>query len=88
MDGYGLSDNKNGNAIADAHKEVLDKISRNYAMQKLKASGTAVGLPTDDDIGNSEVGHNAMGAGKIYAQGARLVNESLASGALYAGQVW
>lgn len=35
----------------------------------IKAHGTAVGLPTDDDMGNSEVGHNALGAGQIYAQG-------------------
>lgn len=88
MDGYGLSDNPNGNAITAAHTETLDRISAGYPMQRLKASGTAVGLPTDKDIGNSEVGHNAIGAGRIYAQGARLVNEAIASGALYRGAMW
>jgi 2,3-bisphosphoglycerate-independent phosphoglycerate mutase len=88
MDGYGLSDNPNGNAIMAANKPTLDRISSDYPMQKLKASGTAVGLPTDDDIGNSEVGHNAMGAGRIYAQGACLVNEAIESGALYQGAMW
>ena len=42
-------------------------------MTWLKAHGTAVGLPTDDDMGNSEVGHNALGCGQIYSQGAKLV---------------
>jgi 2,3-bisphosphoglycerate-independent phosphoglycerate mutase len=88
MDGYGLSDNPNGNAIMAANKPTLDRISRDYPMQKLKASGTAVGLPTDDDIGNSEVGHNAMGAGRIYAQGARLINDAIESGAMYRGIRW
>jgi 2,3-bisphosphoglycerate-independent phosphoglycerate mutase len=88
MDGYGLSDNPNGNAIMAAHKPTLDRLMRDYPMQKLKASGKAVGLPSDDDIGNSEVGHNAMGAGRIYAQGARLVNEAIESGALWRGARW
>ncbi len=88
IDGYGLSDNPNGNAIMAANKPTLNRISSDYPMQKLKASGTAVGLPTDDDMGNSEVGHNAMGAGRIYAQGARLVNEALESGAMYQGDMW
>lgn len=49
----------------------------------IKAHGTAVGLPTEDDMGNSEVGHNALGAGRIYAQGAKLVDLALASGKIY-----
>ena len=88
IDGYGLSDNPNGNAIQAANTPTLDYISKNYPMQKLQASGRSVGLPTDEDIGNSEVGHNAMGAGRIYAQGARLVNEALASGSMYQGAMW
>ncbi|KAF8716830.1 hypothetical protein HU200_025927 [Digitaria exilis] len=51
----------------------------------VKAHGTAVGLPSDDDMGNSEVGHNALGAGRIFAQGAKLVDKALASGKLYEG---
>ena len=88
IDGYGLSDNPNGNAIMAANKPTLDRITSSYPTQKLKASGTAVGLPTDDDIGNSEVGHNAIGAGRIYAQDACLVNEALKTGAMYLGTVW
>ncbi|KAG5526930.1 hypothetical protein RHGRI_032999 [Rhododendron griersonianum] len=52
----------------------------------VRAHGTAVGLPTDDDMGNSEVGHNALGAGRIYAQGAKLVDNALASGKIYEGE--
>jgi 2,3-bisphosphoglycerate-independent phosphoglycerate mutase len=52
----------------------------------VKAHGTAVGLPSDDDMGNSEVGHNALGAGRIFAQGAKLVDSALASGKIYDGE--
>jgi 2,3-bisphosphoglycerate-independent phosphoglycerate mutase len=55
---------------------------------KLKAHGMAVGLPSDDDMGNSEVGHNAMGCGRVFRQGAALVSKSIASGALFQGQAW
>ena len=47
-----------------------------------------VGLPTDDDMGNSEVGHNAMGCGQIYSQGAKLVNESIESKEIFNGKTW
>ncbi|KAL0444759.1 UNVERIFIED_CONTAM: 2,3-bisphosphoglycerate-independent phosphoglycerate mutase [Sesamum latifolium] len=52
----------------------------------VRAHGTAVGLPTDDDMGNSEVGHNALGAGRIYAQGAKLVDIALETGKIYEGE--
>eukprot|EP00252_Welwitschia_mirabilis_P006071 TRINITY_DN1676_c0_g1_i1.p1 TRINITY_DN1676_c0_g1~~TRINITY_DN1676_c0_g1_i1.p1 ORF type:complete len:591 (+),score=127.44 TRINITY_DN1676_c0_g1_i1:240-1775(+) len=52
----------------------------------IKAHGPAVGLPTEDDMGNSEVGHNALGAGRIFAQGAKLVDLALASGKIYEGE--
>ena len=55
---------------------------------QLKAHGSAVGLPSDDDMGNSEVGHNALGAGQVYAQGAKLVNESIASGQIFESPTW
>ena len=57
-------------------------------MTWLKAHGTAVGLPTDDDMGNSEVGHNALGCGQIYSQGAKLVQESIETGSLYQSKTW
>ena len=53
-----------------------------------KAHGTAVGLPSDDDMGNSEVGHNAMGCGRVFAQGAKLVSEAIASGKMFEGETW
>ena len=55
---------------------------------KLKAHGTAVGLPSDDDMGNSEVGHNALGSGRIVLQGAALVDTALQTGAIFEGEGW
>ena len=55
---------------------------------RLAAHGPAVGLPGTGDMGNSEVGHNAMGAGRIFAQGAKLVGDAIATGALFRGRVW
>jgi len=88
MDGIGLKDTNVGNAVNLANKPVLDNCFKNYPVQKLKAHGKAVGLPSDDDMGNSEVGHNAIGAGQIYSQGAKLVNESIATKAMYESPVW
>lgn len=88
MDGVGLSNNVEGNAVAEARTPVLDKLTEGYPMLQLKAHGTAVGLTSDDDMGNSEVGHNAIGAGAVYSQGAKLVNESIESGAMYDAQGW
>ncbi|MCH2222847.1 MAG: 2,3-bisphosphoglycerate-independent phosphoglycerate mutase, partial [Dechloromonas sp.] len=55
---------------------------------RLRAHGTAVGMPSDDDMGNSEVGHNAIGAGQVYAQGAALVSNAIASGDIWQGAAW
>ena len=83
MDGVGISDKEYGNAVAAAYKPTLDSLMASYPWTKIKAHGTAVGLPTDDDMGNSEVGHNALGCGQVYSQGAKLVNESIESGSMY-----
>lgn len=88
MDGVGYGDGGTGDAVKAAHTETLDWLEQHAYKAKLKAHGEAVGLPSDDDIGNSEVGHNAMGAGRIFAQGARLVNESIDNGRLFAGDTW
>jgi 2,3-bisphosphoglycerate-independent phosphoglycerate mutase len=88
MDGYGLSKNTEGNAIAMARKPVLDGLFAKYPWTALKAHGKAVGLPSNDDMGNSEVGHNAIGAGQVYEQGAALVNQAIESGKLYERQGW
>lgn len=88
MDGVGYSKTHLGDAVSDASTPTLDWLIKNCPNTKLKAHGTAVGLPTDDDMGNSEVGHNALGCGQIYSQGAKLVNESIQSGAVFTSPTW
>ncbi|WP_374487196.1 2,3-bisphosphoglycerate-independent phosphoglycerate mutase [Zoogloea sp.] len=88
MDGYGLPKNDAGSAIAAARKPTLDRLFAEYPNISLRAHGTAVGMPSDDDMGNSEVGHNAIGAGQVYAQGAALVANAIADGAIWAGDAW
>jgi 2,3-bisphosphoglycerate-independent phosphoglycerate mutase len=88
MDGYGITKNIEGNAIAQANKPVLDGLFASYPFTLLKAHGKAVGLPSDDDMGNSEVGHNAIGSGQVFEQGASLVNQSISSGKLFAREGW
>ena len=63
MDGIGLGKDNISNAIKNSRTPTLDMLMSKYPCLKLKAHGTAVGLPSDDDMGNSEVGHNAIGAG-------------------------
>ncbi|MDY3846354.1 MAG: 2,3-bisphosphoglycerate-independent phosphoglycerate mutase [Eubacteriales bacterium] len=88
MDGVGIAPDNGANAVKAAHTPTLDRLMANYPMVKLKAHGTAVGLPTDDDMGNSEVGHNALGAGQIFAQGAKLVSNSIESGKMFESNTW
>lgn len=88
MDGVGLSDNKEGNAVALANKPNLDMLMANYPNTAIKTHGVAVGLPSDDDMGNSEVGHNALGSGQIYNQGAKLVNAAIQTGSMFKGETW
>ncbi len=88
MDGVGISVTGLGDAVTEANTPTLDMLMKNYPHTSLKAHGDAVGLPSDDDMGNSEVGHNALGCGQIYSQGAKLVNESLESGKMFASDTW
>ena len=88
MDGVGFSKTGLGDAVTLANTPTLDKLMAECPMARLKAHGGAVGLPTDDDMGNSEVGHNALGCGQIYSQGAKLVNESIESGKMYNSEAW
>ena len=88
MDGYGLSKTDVGSAIAAARKPTLDRLFANYPNITLRAHGTAVGMPSDEDMGNSEVGHNAIGAGQVFSQGAALVADAIASGAIWQGEAW
>ncbi len=88
MDGVGFSKTGLGDAVTLANTPTLDQLMANCPMTRLKAHGGAVGLPSDDDMGNSEVGHNAIGCGQIYSQGAKLVNESIESGKMYGSEAW
>jgi len=88
MDGYGLPKSDAGSAIAAARKPTLDKLFANYSHVSLRAHGTAVGMPSDEDMGNSEVGHNAIGAGQVYSQGASLVSNAIADKAIFARDAW
>ena len=88
MDGVGIAPDNGANAIASAHTPTLDYLMANYPVLKIKAHGTAVGLPSDDDMGNSEVGHNALGSGQVFAQGAKLVSQSIETGKLFTSETW
>jgi len=88
MDGYGLPKTDVGSAIAAAQKPTLDRLFATCPNIRLRAHGTAVGMPSDDDMGNSEVGHNAIGAGQVYAQGAALVANAIADGSIWQGEAW
>ena len=88
MDGIGFSQSGIGDAVTEARTPTLDKLLKDYPNTSLKAHGDAVGLPSDDDMGNSEVGHNALGCGQIYSQGAKLVNQSIESEKMFVSETW
>ena len=88
MDGVGKSSTGLGDAVTMANTPTLDKLLKECPHTYIKAHGTAVGLPSDEDMGNSEVGHNALGCGQIYSQGAKLVEEAIESGAIFASAAW
>ena len=87
-DGVGVAPAGPSNAVTEANTPTLDKLLAQTLYTELAAHGTAVGLPSDADMGNSEVGHNALGAGRIFAQGAKLVNQAIDSEDVYANPVW
>ena len=88
MDGVGVGPGDEGDAVCQARTPVLDRLKAAASFRTLRAHGTAVGLPSDADMGNSEVGHNALGAGRVFDQGAVLVNDAIASGALFESAAW
>jgi len=88
MDGVGYGKYVEGDAVAAASTPNLDWFHAHCPNTRLKAHGTAVGLPSDADMGNSEVGHNAIGAGRVFDQGAKLVSNSIDSGAMFQGKSW
>jgi len=88
MDGVGIGKKYDGNAVYKANTPVLDNLFKSKLCTQLKAHGPAVGLPSEDDMGNSEVGHNAIGAGRVFDQGAKLVNRSIKSGEIFKSEIW
>lgn len=88
MDGVGETPDELGNMVKKATTPTLDELKATCPFRCIKAHGTAVGLPSDDDMGNSEVGHNALGCGQVYSQGAKLVNESIESGVIFESKTW
>lgn len=88
MDGVGYGKYKEGDAVAAADLRCLRSLEKSCPSVRLKAHGKAVGLPSDEDMGNSEVGHNAIGCGRVFSQGAKLVSRSIASGSLFTGTAW
>jgi 2,3-bisphosphoglycerate-independent phosphoglycerate mutase len=88
MDGVGIGAGDAGDMVAKASTPTLDWLKENALFTTLKAHGRAVGMPSDDDMGNSEVGHNAIGSGRVFDQGALLVKNAVASGAMFDGKEW
>ena len=88
MDGVGIGKYADGDAVAAADMRCLKSLMKTCPTTLLKAHGTAVGLPSDADMGNSEVGHNAFGAGRVFAQGAKLVDQAIEGGGMFNGKTW
>lgn len=88
LDGVGFGKDDGSDGVKVSYTPTLDKLFTEPLFTKLKAHGTAVGLPSDDDMGNSEVGHNALGAGRIFSQGAKLVSRAIESKQIFAGKSW
>ncbi len=87
-DGVGVAPPGPANAVHEAYTPTIDRLTGSELACQLAAHGEAVGLPSDDDMGNSEVGHNALGAGRIFDQGAKLVNKAIADGTLFETEAW
>ena len=88
LDGVGVGDGDEADAVKLAATPTFDSLWVPGARATLRAHGTAVGLPSDSDMGNSEVGHNALGSGRVYDQGAALVERAIDSGELFSGETW
>ena len=88
MDGIGIGKGDAGDMVSQADTPNLDFLKKNFLHTKVRAHGKAVGLPSDEDMGNSEVGHNAIGCGRVFSQGASLVNKSIESGQMFEGKTW
>ncbi len=88
MDGVGLGAKDEADAVFLARTPNLDWLTQNALYTTLSAHGVAVGMPSNADMGNSEVGHNALGAGRVYDQGAKLVQNAVDDGELFRSEAW
>ncbi len=88
MDGVGLGKQDDSDGVFLAKTPCLDQLVKGKLYTTLKAHGKAVGMPTDEDMGNSEVGHNALGAGRVFAQGASLVKDVIKNGDIFKTPLW
>jgi 2,3-bisphosphoglycerate-independent phosphoglycerate mutase len=88
LDGVGWGRRDEMDAVYLAKTPTLDQLQKQFSWRLLQAHGTAVGMPSDADMGNSEVGHNAMGAGRVFAQGAKLVQTAIAEGTIWQSEAW
>ena len=88
MDGIGIGEQNDANAVYLAKTPILDGLISKPLYRQLAAHGRAVGMPSDEDMGNSEVGHNTLGSGRIVDQGASLVNQAIETGTLFEGKTW
>lgn len=88
LDGVGWGRRDDGDAVHLAATPNLDRLRETASFCLLKAHGRAVGMPSDNDMGNSEVGHNAMGAGRVFDQGASLVKQAIDSGRIWESRAW
>src|SRR5690606_28448515 len=87
-DGVGIGKRDEADAVHKAHTPTLDRIYKESLFMTLNAHGMSVGMPSDDDMGNSEVGHNALGAGRVFDQGAKLVQNAIAEGRVFESDTW
>jgi 2,3-bisphosphoglycerate-independent phosphoglycerate mutase len=85
LDGVGEGRKDAYDAAAAAHTPILDRLRESELSRTLRAHGTAVGLPSDADMGNSEVGHNTLGAGRIFDQGPKRIDNAIESGSIWTG---
>ena len=88
MDGVGFGKYTDGDAFLKSYTPELDNLIKTCSFTELKAHGLAVGMPSDEDMGNSEVGHNAIGCGRVFAQGAKLVEDAVESKDMFQGDTW
>ncbi len=88
MDGVGIGKYAEGDMVHAAYTPHIEWLRTHAVASQLKAHGKAVGMPSDEDMGNSEIGHNAIGCGRVFDQGASLVNQAIESRALFEGETW